>query len=76
MTYAPGDTRAAFLAWLDANPLPQDTPEARTVVGGVCGCTDTLPGEYCKQLVIPHGSTYDQAARDLLRLWGTGHAAV
>lgn len=26
-------------------------------------CTDTLPGDYCRELEIPQGSSYAQAAR-------------
>ena len=57
--HAPCDTRQAFLDSIEAGE-----PDLR-LAGNLWNCTDILPGTYCDDLGIPHGSTYAQAARFL-----------
>ena len=59
--YAPGHSREAFWEYVDAG----DKPLEGWVIGQLCNCTDTLPGDYCVEMDLPRGSTYAQAVRRL-----------
>ena len=71
MSHAPGHVREPFRDWLDefGPTYPADSPTGRRLAGSVWQCTDILPGTYCEQLDIRVGSTYAQAARELLGYW-------
>ena len=69
--HTPSHLREAFQEYLDS-----DTPtssfrvehdgEQKSIdwlLGQLWKCTDILPGGYCDQLDLPHGSTYAQAVR-------------
>jgi len=63
----PGDT-AEFTALLDASPtgaIPAG-PGTMDLLSRLTLCDDPLPVSYCDQLAVPHGSTYADAAREVI----------
>lgn len=54
--------RETYLEYLDGKDelAPENLIQ---VLGYLWNCTDILPGDYCRQLDIPSGSTYAQAVQ-------------
>jgi hypothetical protein len=73
--HAPGFLREAFCMLIDDEELDWDElgaddrrpPKGESDKDWICGqlwnCTDIMPGEFCRDLEIPPGSTYGQGAR-------------
>jgi hypothetical protein len=63
----PGD-KAEFTALLDAAPagIMPPGPATMALLSRLTLCDDPLPASSCDQLVIPRGSTYADAARELV----------
>ena len=61
--HLPGNSRDQFLEALEA----EDSELLGVAAEVVRGCTDILPREYCNLIDLPQGSTYSEAAEDVLR---------